>query len=408
MIAGPAGRRRVSRRPCSAQAQARISRVHLKSARTAGSELSCAYAVGDAGRSATALCRPGAARRQKASRAAPIFDATYRERERQPRLPLPTLPRHHALAVRRHRRRIFLDRGPAAGARRSGRRRRHRRTAALADPPHRGRGSRTRLPDAEARNQAGDVVRRLPRRRASDLSRRRGADAIALYEQLYRQLRRRLLPLSRRIRRSRGDRRAPRDCVQQIGFDEDDALFPERQPRLSRLRSAAGIFHVSAQVPRLPPDRTSQRSCRGCAANRSISSSPSTKHDSRLAAAVRPDTFGLYTAPAINLFEKTSDRIPIKSNHPRIPRRAGPQPLSRIRAASRSRRLRAFPGGQDKVPVRPLYSASLDKTGGCGPRTFLHGPAPAAAAHRRGKDVRRSRPTTPAPTCSSRCWSRRN
>ena len=38
------------------------------------------------------------------------------------------------------------------------------------------------------------------------------------------------------------------------------------------------------------------------------------EHNSRLAAAVRPDTFRLYTAPAINLFEKTSDRIPVKSN----------------------------------------------------------------------------------------------
>ena len=38
------------------------------------------------------------------------------------------------------------------------------------------------------------------------------------------------------------------------------------------------------------------------------------EHNSRLAASVRPETFRLYTAPAINLFEKTSDRIPVKSN----------------------------------------------------------------------------------------------
>ena len=35
------------------------------------------------------------------------------------------------------------------------------------------------------------------------------------------------------------------------------------------------------------------------------------KHDARLAASVRTDTFGLYTAPSINLFEKTSDRVAV-------------------------------------------------------------------------------------------------
>jgi len=36
--------------------------------------------------------------------------------------------------------------------------------------------------------------------------------------------------------------------------------------------------------------------------------------NARLAAAVRPETFALYAAPAINLFEKSTDRIPLKSN----------------------------------------------------------------------------------------------
>lgn len=65
------------------------------------------------------------------------LDATYRERA-QPRLPISTLPRHHALAIRRHRRRILLDGGRAAGTRNPGRRRRDRRTQAVVDPPHRG------------------------------------------------------------------------------------------------------------------------------------------------------------------------------------------------------------------------------------------------------------------------------
>src|SRR5262249_10277582 len=36
--------------------------------------------------------------------------------------------------------------------------------------------------------------------------------------------------------------------------------------------------------------------------------------NTRLAAATRPNMFSLYTAPGINLFEKTTDRIPVGSN----------------------------------------------------------------------------------------------
>src|SRR5262249_22184883 len=34
----------------------------------------------------------------------------------------------------------------------------------------------------------------------------------------------------------------------------------------------------------------------------------------RLPAAVRPDFFSLYTAPAVNLFEKTTDRVVVRAN----------------------------------------------------------------------------------------------
>ena len=70
--------------------------------------------------------------------------------------------------------------------------------------------------------------------------------------------------------------------------------------------------------------------------------------------------FALYAAPAVNLFEKTTDRIPLKSSQHEyhvVPDRSHyldyePHRLIEVYAH--------YPGGGEKVPVQPLYSASLD------------------------------------------------
>ncbi|MGY4598019.1 type VI secretion system VasI/ImpG family protein [Bradyrhizobium sp. GM22.5] len=82
--------------------------------------------------------------------------------------------------------------------------------------------------------------------------------------------------------------------------------------------------------------------------------------NTRLAAAVGADMFAMYAAPAINLFEKTVDRIPLKSNQHEyhvVPDRSHyldfePHRLLDVYAH--------FPGAQEKVPVQPLYAASLE------------------------------------------------
>jgi type VI secretion system protein ImpG len=82
--------------------------------------------------------------------------------------------------------------------------------------------------------------------------------------------------------------------------------------------------------------------------------------NSRLTAAVRADMFSLYTAPAVNLFEKTTDRIPVRPN----------QHEYHV-VTDRSRHLdfephrvldvyAHYPGRPEKVPVPPVYAASLD------------------------------------------------
>lgn len=87
-----------------------------------------------------------------------------------------------------------------------------------------------------------------------------------------------------------------------------------------------------------------------------------TFHESnaRLAAYVKPEHFALYAAPAVNLFEKTTDRLPVKPGlheYHVLPDRSRPLDFEphRILAVFAHQ-----PGGRDKRPVAPLYGARLD------------------------------------------------
>jgi type VI secretion system protein ImpG len=91
--------------------------------------------------------------------------------------------------------------------------------------------------------------------------------------------------------------------------------------------------------------------------------------NTRLAAAVRPQAFALYAAPAINLFERAVDRIQVKASQHEyhvVPDRSHyldyePHRVLEVYAH--------YPGGREKVPVRPLYSSSFhDSSSAAGPR----------------------------------------
>lgn len=186
------------------------------------------------------------------------------------------------------------------------------------------------------------------------------ADAIALYEQLIADCK----GVYFRYLDDFGDPvvlPAPRNCVLQIGMDEDDALFPND----NRIFRGFDYLREYFMFP---------RKFLGFKLTELAAMMPKLKSKSidilftfdevtaRLAAAVQADMFALYAAPAVNLFEKTTDRIPIKSNFHEyhvIPDRSRyldfePHRILNVYAH--------YPGGQDKVPVRPLYSASMDRT----------------------------------------------
>lgn len=80
----------------------------------------------------------------------------------------------------------------------------------------------------------------------------------------------------------------------------------------------------------------------------------------RLASVLRRESFVLYAAPAINLFEMSTDRIPVKTNQHEYQVIAD---RSRLLDFEPHRILKVYahyPGGRTKQPVAPLYSAPLE------------------------------------------------
>jgi len=186
------------------------------------------------------------------------------------------------------------------------------------------------------------------------------ADAVALYEQIFAHCK----GIYFRCLDAFGDpvvRPAPPQCLQQVGFERDDALFPNDH----RVFEGFDLLREFFVFP---------RKFLGCNLTRLDEVMPDLKAktvdvlfafdevNARLASAVQPAMMSLYAAPAVNLFEKTTDRILLKSNQHEyhvVPDRSHyldyePHRLLEVYAH--------FPGGREKVPVQPLYSASLEGT----------------------------------------------
>ncbi len=186
------------------------------------------------------------------------------------------------------------------------------------------------------------------------------ADAVALYEQLFAHCR----GVYFRILDAFGDPVvAPghTGMIRQIGFEESETLIPN-DSRLFRgfdfLREyfafptrflGFDLTGLGAVAPRL-----NAKTVDILLAFDDV--------DPRLAAAVRKDSFALYAAPGVNLFEKRLDRIPVKSNQHEflvIPDRSRPLEFETNRI------IRVFahiPGAPQKVPVEPLYSATAARS----------------------------------------------
>lgn len=191
------------------------------------------------------------------------------------------------------------------------------------------------------------------------------ADTVALYEQMFAHCRsiyfRRLDAFGDPV----GFRAEP-DRLQQIGFGEQETLIPNDlrlfrgfdylREYLAFPRKFLGFDLVGLEkiMPRLDAKTFDVIFAFD-------------EVNPRLAAAVRPEAFSAYAAPAVNLFEKTLDRVPVTSNQhefPVIADRSHPldYEVNRIVAVSAH-----IPGLQERAPVAPLYSAAAgySRTGLC-------------------------------------------
>ncbi len=178
-------------------------------------------------------------------------------------------------------------------------------------------------------------------------------DAVALYEQLFAHCR----GVHFRVLDSFGDplyAAGRREMLQQIGFGENEALIPNDKglfrgfdflrdyfafPRRYLGFDLAGLAEVSRRLEAKTVDI--------------VIAFDEVKP--QLAAAVRKDFFALYAAPGVNLFDKTLDRIPVRSNQfefPVIPDR------SRLLDFETNRVTRVFA----HIPGRPRKSPSSRST----------------------------------------------
>ena len=184
------------------------------------------------------------------------------------------------------------------------------------------------------------------------------AEMVALYETLFAACR----GITLRWLDERGDpvfRRAPPDLLGQIGFDPDEALFPE-DGRVFSGFTLLREFHILPQKFLGFRLEGLQRLLEGVPAVAADLLFEFDRADPRLAAVVGPNNFRLHAAPAVNLFEERCSRVrigPDLHEHLVVPD-SSPSvnyEIHRIRAV-----FAHYEGQGDKVPVFPIYSLPDD------------------------------------------------
>lgn len=183
------------------------------------------------------------------------------------------------------------------------------------------------------------------------------ADAIALYEQICAHR----AGVFIRYLDEFGDPQvieAPGARIEQIGFDDDETLFPYDA---RQFRGFAYLHEYFAFPRKFMGFRvvTNHREMFPVPA-RAIDLIITLKETApRLATAITTNMFALYAAPAVNLFQKTTDRVPVRANQHEyqvIPDRSHPlnfEPHSVLDVFAHR------PGRPEKERVLPLYSAPL-------------------------------------------------
>jgi type VI secretion system protein ImpG len=149
------------------------------------------------------------------------------------------------------------------------------------------------------------------------------------------------------------------DCVEPIGFDETECLIPKDD----RLFFGFDLLRDYFLFPQkflgfsLRLDETTLKLLPSHAIEVIIGFDEA---NASLASAVTRDMFALYAASAVNLFEKTTDRIPIKRTQYEYHVIPDKSAYLDYEAHSILEVFAHFPGGAQKQRVRPLYAGTSD------------------------------------------------
>ena len=189
------------------------------------------------------------------------------------------------------------------------------------------------------------------------------ADAVAIYEQIFADC----TALHVRYADAFGDpvlvRLSP-DAIEPVGFGPDEALLPKD----NRVFAGFDLLREYFAFPRkflgfkLSGLSRVLRAVQARTLDLVFSFDESSP---RLGSAVRPDAFALYAVPAVNLFEMSLDRVPVRSSQHEYHLVAD---RSRSLDFEPHRILQVYahqPGRPGKIPVQPLY-APADAAGGAG------------------------------------------
>jgi type VI secretion system protein ImpG len=184
------------------------------------------------------------------------------------------------------------------------------------------------------------------------------SEAIAIYEQLFCNLRR----LTLRYLDKHGDPafiRLDPSMIDQVGFDEDDALFPE-DTRVFRGFSLLREFFMF-------PQKFMGFRIKGL--RKILEQVPAASFDllfemdsvkPNLPARVGNDHFRLFAAPAINLFEENCSQVKLDSKRHEYLVSADSSPASNYEVHRINEVFAYYTGVQTKVPVHPLYGVPAD------------------------------------------------
>lgn len=152
--------------------------------------------------------------------------------------------------------------------------------------------------------------------------------------------------------------RLPPDCLEQLGFDEDDALLRNERRLFTGFDYLRDYFNF--------PQAFLGFRINGLRRHLDTIKAKSFEivfvfddADQRMPSHVSHKTFALHTAPAVNLFEHQSDRVPIKKGQHEFPIIADRTRALNYEVYSVNEVYAHFAGGE-KRKVEPLYSVAPD------------------------------------------------